>query len=238
MDTVDVALVLGFVSDFLKAEISNDFIRDHVNANPRRLIGFAGIDPTRGRCVQEIKRLQEEGFSGLVVSPACQNFHPCDTRAMRIYEVAEALKLPVYFLQADRFPTQARLEYANPVYLDEIARSFSQLRMVISNVGFPYSETTIALLAKQEHIYATVAGLSNKAWQLYRVLTLAYEYGVMDRLLFGSGFPVQDCKSAVESLYHLNNLARDSVLPVVPREHIRGIIERDSLKLLGLKRPG
>jgi len=42
----------------------------------------------------------------------------------------------------------------------------------------------------------------------------------------------------VESLYNLNKLTIDSVLPAIPREQLRGIVERDSLSLLGLGNKG
>ena len=234
-EPADVTLVLGFVSDHLGVAIPNDYIAEHVGAHAGRMVGFAGVDPTRKGCLKEVRRLGQEGkFAGLTVSPACQNMHPCATRAMRVYELAEELGLPMVFLQGERLPREAMLEFANPVHLDEVARAFPGLKMVVSHLGYPWVEQTIALLDKNANVYANVAGLGDKPWQAYRSLTLAHEYGVIDKLLFASGFPCQHVKSAVEALYNLNKLAVNTVLPAVPREMLRGIVERDSLALLGL----
>jgi len=231
----DVTLVLGFLSNYLNAEIPNSFIADYVSTEPRRLLGFAGIDPTGPTASQQLEQLhQEQHFAGITLSPACQNFHPCDTRAMRLYEKAQELNLPVYFLQGMVLPAAAILQYAQPDALDEVTRNFPSLKIVISHLGYPWIEQTIALLAKHENIYSDVAGLTNRPWQAYRTLSLAYEYGVMEKILFASDFPCQTVKAAVESLYNINQIALDSVLPPVPREQIRGIVERDSLSLLGL----
>ena len=230
-------LVLGFTSNLLGAQIPNQFIGDYVASQPDRLIGFAGIDPTLGKaCLEEINQLNENAsFSGLVLCPPCQGFHPCDTRALRVYELAEKLKMPIYFLYGGVLPTTAILDYAQPAALDEVARGFGNLKIVISHLGFPWVEQTIALLAKHKNIFADVAGLTDKPWQAYSSLNLAYEYGVIEKLLFASDFPTHTVKTAAEALYNLNKITLDSVLPAVPREQLRGIVERDSLALLGLE---
>lgn len=234
----EVVFVLGFVSDYLDVAIPNIFISDYVAAHPEHLIGFAGIDPVRENVLEEIRRLrEEEQFAGLVLSPACQNFHPCDSRVMGIYELAEELGMPIFFINSEKLPKYAILQYANTLALDEVARAFPNLKIIITHLGFPWVEQTISLLAKHPNVFADVAGLSNKPWQAYRSLTLAYEYEVIDKLLFASDFPCSTVKTAVEALYNLNKITLDSVLPAVPREQLRGIVERNSLELLGLTLP-
>ncbi|MCK5271747.1 MAG: hypothetical protein KAJ52_04185, partial [Sedimentisphaerales bacterium] len=74
----EAVLVLGFRSSLLDAEIPNRFISEYVKAHPDRMIGFAGLDPTTDGNPDELQRLrQEDNFAGVVLSPACQGFHPC-----------------------------------------------------------------------------------------------------------------------------------------------------------------
>ena len=61
-----------------------------------------------------------------------------------------------------------------------------------------------------------------------------YQANVIDKLLFGSDFPYTNAEECIESLYSINQLAQGTNLPVVPREALRGIVERDALGLLGL----
>lgn len=238
-DPAQMTLVLGFVSNLLNAEIPNDFISRYVASDPGRLTGFAGVDPTSlGNLAEKLEQLQQEGnFAGITLSPTCQGFHPCHTRAMQLYEAAQKMAMPIYFLYGEILPSQAILDYSQPSALDEVARAFPDLKMIISHLGFPWVEQAIALLAKHPNIFADVAGLTDKPWQAYRSLTLAYEYGVMGKLLFASDFPSHTVKVAAESLYNLNKITLDSVLPAVPREQLRSIVERDSLPLLGLTCP-
>ena len=78
------------------------------------------------------------------------------------------------------------------------------------------------------------AGLLRRPWQAYNSLVLAHQYGVIDKLLFGSDFPYTNATECIETLYSINQLAQGTNLPVVPREALRGIVERDTLALLGL----
>ena len=229
------SFVLGFVSRHLRTEIPNSFIRNYVTGHVHRLISFAGVDPTDPGASQQLERLHEQGFSGITLSPACQAVHPADTRAMKVYKSAAELNMPIYFLNGMALPGGAWLEFAQPAMLDEVARAYPELPMVISHLGYPWVEQTIALLAKHPRVYADVAGLTPRPWLAYRSLTLAYESGVIEKLLFASDFPCHTVKSAVEALYNLNKITLNSVLPAVPRECLRGIVERNSLELLGLE---
>lgn len=230
------SLVLGFVSRHLGAEIPNGFIRSYVTGHTHRLISFAGVDPVDRDAAGQVRRLKEEGFSGITVSPACQGIHPSDTRAMKVYEAASECQMPVYVLGGLVLPQEACLEYGQPALWDEVARTWPELRLVVSHLGYPYVEQTIALLGKHANVYSDVAGLTPRPWLAYRSLTLAHEAGVIEKLLFASDFPTHTVKQAVEALYNLNKITLDSVLPAVPREYLRGIVERNSLELLGLER--
>ena len=235
MAPAGISFVLGFVSRHLEAEIPNSIISKYLKSSPDQLFGFAGIDPSDLDAVQEVNQLHEEdGFVGFTLCPACQGFHPCDTRAMLLYELAQGKNMPVYFLYGMRFPETAYMEYAQPLAIDEIARNFPTLKIIISHMGFPWVEQTISLLAKHSHIYADVAGLSKSPWLAYRSLVLAYECRVIEKLFFASDFPNDTVKNAVEALFNLNKITLDSVLPAVPREHLRGIVERDTPKVLDL----
>lgn len=237
-EPAETTFVLGFVSRHLQSEIPNSLIAEYLSEQKNRVVGFAGIDPVDKDACDQLRRLYEEqGFAGLTLSPACQAFHPCDTRALRLYETARQFRMPVYFLQGMSLPTAACLEYAQPQFLDEVARDFPELPLVISHMGHPWVEQTIALLAKHSNVYTDIAGMANRPWLAYHSLTMAYECGVIDKVLFASDYPSQTVKTAVESLYNLNKITLDSLFPAVPRENLRGIVERDSLTLLGLGQP-
>jgi predicted TIM-barrel fold metal-dependent hydrolase len=233
--TVDKSIVLGFKSRYMRAEIPNRYVSEYVNRFPQKLIGFAGIDPTERSAEDEVKFSKSSlRLRGITLSPANQDFHPTDTRAMRVYAAAEELGMPVLFHPGSQFTEQSKLEYGRPFLLDEVARSFPKLRIVVAQLGQPWVEETIVVLGKHPNCFADVSGLLRRPWQAYNALVSAYQYGVIDKLLFGSDFPYTNATECIEALYSLNQMAQGTNLPLVPREALRGIVERDTLALLGL----
>ena len=237
VDPVDLAIVLAFKSNYLQAEIPNQYVADYVRRYSSKLIGFAGIDPTDSHCADELARAQEElGLKGVTVSPALQDFHPSDTRAMELYEACIKRKMPVLFEQNHRSPA-AKLEFARPLLLDEVAREFPDLRIVVSHLGYPWIHETVVLLAKHKNVFADIAGLLRHPWLSYTALMPAYEYDVIDKLLFGSDFPYRSPTECIEALYSLNQISMGTNLAAIPREKLRGVVERDALSLLGIAQP-
>jgi hypothetical protein len=233
--TVDKSIVLGFKSRYLHAEIPNRYVSEYVRRFPQKLIGFAGIDPTEESAVDEVLIAKEElRLQGLTVSPPNQDFHPADSRAMQVYAEAERLGMPILFHPSGQFSEKSKLEYGRPYLLDEVARSFPRLRIVIAQLGQPWVDETIIMLGKHANVFADVSGLLSRSWQAYNALVSTYQHGVIDKLLFGSDFPYTNATECIEALYSINQLAQGTNLPLVPREALRGIVERDTLSLLGL----
>jgi uncharacterized protein len=232
---VDKSIVLGFKSRYLQAEIPNQYVADYVKRFPQKLIGFAGIDPTERDAAAEVRAAKNDlQLRGITISPANQDFHPTDSRAMKVYAEAEKLGMPVLVHPGGQFTEQSKLEFGRPFLIDEVARTFPKLRIVIAQLGQPWVDETIILLGKHPNVFADLSGLLRRPWQAYNSLVSAYEYGVIDKLLFGSDFPYTNAIECIETLYSINQLAQGTNLPVVPREALRGIVERDTLALLGL----
>ncbi len=237
-DPVDKAIVLAFKSRFLEAEIPNRLVSDYVRRNPAKLVGFAGIDPTERDWRTQLRVAQDElNLKGVVLSPEMQNFHPGDSRAMQLYAECAARGLPVLFEQNHRSPA-ARMRFAEPMLLDEVAQEFADLRIVIARLGHPWVSQTVVLLSKHANVFADIAGLLPQPWLSYTALLEAYEYGVMDKLLFGSDFPFRSPAACIEALYSINQYCHGSNLQPIPREQLRGIVERDALRLLGIANGG
>jgi len=232
---VDKSIVLAFKSKYLRAEVPNQYVADYVNKFPQKLIGFAGIDPTERTALEELKGCHDNlQLRGVTLSPASQDFHPTDSRAMRIYAEAERLGMPILVHPVGQSTPESKMEFGRPALLDEVARSFPNLRLIIAQMGQPWIDETICMLSKHNNVYADVSGLLLRPWQAYNALISAHQHQVIDKLLFGSDFPHTSVAECIEALYSVNRLAQGTNLPVVPREDLRGIVEREALNLLGL----
>ena len=233
-EKVDACFVLaGLGGDraSLNQELA-EYVANHSNA-----YGFAVInpadDPVKLKAVKSLTL--DRGLSGLVLYCAEDACHPTHSRAMRLYEAAAELGLIVYFHNCPPYSPPAVLDYARPWLLDEVARTFENLKMIVGRMGMPFPEQTACLLVKHANVYADLSIHPQRVWQVYNRVMYAYEAGVMDKLLFGSGFPYAESGACIETLLGFNKLLADTHLPQVPREKLRSIVERDSLTLLGLK---
>jgi predicted TIM-barrel fold metal-dependent hydrolase len=220
-------------SDTVNKELS-----EYVGAHEQKMVGFALVDPVRDKVgLKYLRSLQEDlNLKGCVLYCCECGFHPTHSRAMRFYESAEQLGLPVFFHNAAPFSPTAVMDYAQPYLLDEVARTFSSLKIIIGRMGRPFIDQTLCMVGKHKEVYADLTIQSDSLWQTYNVVVAAHEQAVMDKLLFGSGFPFAQPGSCMERLLGLNKLLGDTSLPTIPQGQIRGVIERDSLTLLGIKK--
>ncbi len=236
----DKAIVVGFKSRYLDADVPNSYVAEYVNQHPEKLIGFAGLDPSEpSEALEDIEQARTAlGMKGVAIAPAAQDFHPACTNAFRIYERLAELQLPLVIHQGVYFSACNKLEYARPVLIDEVAREFPDLKIMLAHMGYPWIDETIVMLGKHRNVYSDVSGLLTQPWRAYNALVSAHQYGVIDKLLFGSGFPFTSAAQAIEALYSLNRMCPGAELPTIPRAQLRGIVERPTLEILGIDESG
>lgn len=237
VETVDACIVLASCQG--PREEINRKLSEYVGRHRDKMVGFAVVDPTQDRLNDRgLAVLTEKlGLPGLVIYCSTAGFHPAHTQAMLLYEMAQEAGLPIFFHNGSHsLGAQAVLEYAQPYLLDEVARVFPRLKFVIGNMGVPFVEQTLSMVSKHENVFADLTIRPTKLWQTYNIVVAAHERNVMDKLLFGSGFPAANSEECIEALLGFNMLLTDTKLPTVPRGSIRSVIERDSLDLLGIRR--
>ena len=237
MAPVDRAIVLGFRARHVGVLVPNEYVAAYVNQHPGKLIGFCSVDPHDADALDQFEfSVRELGLRGLKVAPIYQNVHPSDHRFVAIMKMAEVLGVPVLIHQGTTFCENVSLELANPVLLQPLALQFPRLRMVIAHLGHPWIAETLVLIRKHRHLYSDISALYYRPWQFYNALVMAMEYGVLDRLLFGTDYPFTTPASTMDALRRVNDMLEGTNLPRVPVDRIEAIIHRDSLGLLGLDR--
>jgi uncharacterized protein len=235
-ETVDACIVLA--SEEGPRDEVNRNVAEYVGQHREKMMGFAVVNPTQDRLTDRTlaSLIEKQGFKGLVLYCSIDGFHPAHSRAMRLYDTVRELRLPVFFHNGSHnLSANAVLEYAQPYLLDEVARAYPDMKIVIGNMGVPFVEQTLAMVSKHENVFADLTVRPSKIWQTYNIVVAAYEQGVMDKLLFGSGSPLGTAGACIETLLGFNMLLADTKLPTVPRGSIRNVIERDSLELLGIR---
>jgi len=122
------------------------------------------------------------------------------------YRLVEELKIPVIFHTGDTESSNARLKYAHPLGIDEIAVEYRQVKFLISHLGNPWLMDAAEVVSKNENVYADlsgfVAGRDNYnyalEYQLPRIKEAVEWIADPSRLLYGSDWPLTPMKGYID----------------------------------------
>jgi uncharacterized protein len=77
----------------------------------------------------------------------------------RYYELAERFDLPVIFHTGDTFSPYAKLKYAHPLTVDEVAVDHPQVRFVMAHLGNPWTLDAAEVIYKNVNVWADLSGI-------------------------------------------------------------------------------
>jgi uncharacterized protein len=191
MFTVDAETQLG------RRRIPNEEIAEAAQKNSDLMIAFASVDPHKGKMgAREARRLIEEnGVKGFKFHPTVQGFYAYDKIAWPIYEVIAEHGLPAIFHSGHsgigsgmRCGGGLRLEYSNPMHLDDVAISFPDIQIVIAHPSWPWQDEALSVAMHKPNVWIDLSGWSPKYFppQLVQYANTLLK----DRMLFGSDWPL------------------------------------------------
>ncbi|MBA4189027.1 MAG: amidohydrolase [Planctomycetaceae bacterium] len=223
-----------------KAKLSGIWVDDrhvaaYVAAHPETLIGFLSVDPTQPGWEDELRHGHEElGLRGIKLLPMYAAFRPDDERLDPLWKYAAKHSLPVLLHTGTTFVSQAPLECTLPRHLDVVASRHPDVRMILAHLGHPYEGECVVVIRKHPNVYADLSALHYRPFQLYHSLMLVQEYGVWDKVLFGTDYPFTTVNATLDGLRTLNGMLEGTKLPRLDEAKMEAMIHRDTLPLLGL----
>lgn len=232
---VDRTIVFGGKARLSGLWVDDQYVADYVEAHSDRLIGFLSVDPTQDGWEQELREgHQELGLRGIKLLSMYAGFQPDDERLDPLWSYATEHSLPVLLHTGTTFVAQAPLDCTLPRHLDRVAIRFPDVRIIMAHLGHPYEHECVAVVRKHPNVYADISALHYRPFQLYNSLMLVQEYGVWDKLLFGTDYPFTTVDASIDGLRSLNNQVAGTSLPRLSTDEIEALIHRDSLAILGL----
>ncbi len=167
--------------------------------------------------LRELSEYLEEGLiKGLKLYPGYEPFYPWDPRLRVVYELAVEFDVPVMIHTGDTYAPTAKIKYAHPLQIDEVAVDFPQLKIIICHLGNPWFRDCIEVVYKNNHVYADLSGLVlgnfDSAFERYlkRQLDEIILYaGEPKWLLFGSDWPLCDMSDYVNFIKKIRIPAKD-----------------------------
>lgn len=176
--------------------VTNDAVADLVGRHPDTFVGFASVDPWKGKAaIAELRRaVTELGMKGLKLHPSAQGFAPNDTRVYPLYATAAELGIPVLFHTgttglAAGIPGGGgiKLGYSRPILLDDVAADMPELTIVGAHPSWPWQDEMLAVAQHKTNVWVDLSGWSPRRWS--PELTKAVLGWLQDRAMFGTDYP-------------------------------------------------
>ncbi len=178
--------------------IHNDEVAKMVNAFPGRFAGVAAVNLEKPvEAVRELERaVSELGFKALRVVPWLWNRPPNDKFYFPLYVKCIELDIP-FCTQVGHTGPLMPSETGRPVpYLDEVALTFPELKIVAGHIGHPWTDEMIGVAWKHENVYIDTSAYLPRYYPP-QLLHYLRTYG-REKVLFGTNFPQLSLDKCVE----------------------------------------
>jgi predicted TIM-barrel fold metal-dependent hydrolase len=179
-----------------KTTMPNKFVYDFVKVHPDRLVGFGSLHPDSDyNLVDEFERcVNDYGFKGIKLYPL-SGLYPDDERMFPVYEKAEQYGSVVLFHSGVKDCSSMKLKYDDPIFIDNLASEFPELKIVIAHVGYPWVDKAIQISFCNANVFLEISGLLTfeaftNAPIIEDTLTKIVKYAIVnEKTIFGSDGP-------------------------------------------------
>ncbi len=203
MERYDVDKAVLTAMDTSYFYISNDWVAQQVKKYPNKLVGCGAVNPENGmKAIYELERaVKELGMKGILLLPYAIR-RPINDKVMYpFYAKCCELNVPVH-LQVGHTAPLLPSEVGRPIYLDEVALYFPELKVLASHIGFPWTDEMIAVAWKHANVYIDVGTHYPKYYEP-RFFNYLNTYG-QDKVLFASCFPLTDYDRQIQELNEIS----------------------------------
>ncbi len=200
------------------------------------LVAGLSFSKYRQRDLRELADLLEEKrILGLKLYPGYESFYPHDPRLRVVYEMAAEFDVPVMIHSGDTYAPTAKIKYAHPLQIDEVAVDFPTVKFVICHLGNPWFRDCIQVVYKNKNVYADFSGLVlgdfSSRFEKYlkkQLDDLLVFAGEPTWLLFGTDWPICSISSYVAFMNGLQ----------IPSHDKQRILWENTARLFKLRLPG
>jgi len=153
--------------------------------------------------------LRQDRCVGLKFYCGYDPFYPHDARFRPFYELAGACGKPVVFHTGDTAWHHAKLKYAHPLEIDEVAVDFPHTQFVIAHCGNPWIADAVEVASKNENVAIDLSGLAvgkfapDELWTHYldywRMIRMWLVYlSDETKVMYGSDWPLVNIPAYLE----------------------------------------
>lgn len=158
---------------------------------------------------------------------------PDDAAYAPVYDLAARFGVPVVFHTGDTSTADAKLKYAHPLALDELAVDRRDVTLVIAHCGNPWIESAAEVAYKNPNVFIECSALMTGDMdaidpahvERYVTDAVRYVWGYIEdpsKLMFGSDWPLVDIASYVRAY-----------AAAIPPEHHAAVFHDNAARVFG-----
>lgn len=178
----------------------------YVKGHEDRLVGIAGVDVHKGmRAVRELEwSVKELGFKGVNLGPYELKLRANDKKYYPIYTKCVELDIPVLLHTSINFSQELLLDFGNPMYVDEVAVDFPELKIVCVHGGWPWMTQMVAVAWRHKNVYIEISGIRPKYIAMpgtgYEPLLVYGNSILQNQVVWGSNWPQVTPEEGIEGV--------------------------------------
>ncbi len=160
--------------------------------------------------------------------------YAADPFYLKFYQLAEKYAVPVVLHTGDTYDKKAKVKYAEPLQIDEVALKFPKVNFVIAHMGNPWIQSAAEVVYKNDNVYVDISALmlgdlskaNPEAVEELVIKPIKWFWLYVEnpkKMMFGSDWPLMDVKPYVEV-----------VMRAIPKEHWENVFYKNAAEVFKL----
>ena len=148
-----------------------------------------------------------------------------------VYALAAKYDVPVVFHTGDTYSKDAKVKYADPLTIDEVAVDHPNVNFVIAHCGNPWIQSAAEVAYKNANVYIECSAMltgdldkeSPEKVDTYVVRPIAWVFGYLEdpkKMMFGTDWPLVSMKPYVEAYTR-----------AIPKEHWQAVFHDNAARV-------
>jgi hypothetical protein len=190
--------------------LTTEHLLQEIAPHPKALFGIGTVSPTLKAFQPSLPRVErwlaKGDIRGIKFYTGYEHFYPNDRRLRPYMKLLEKHGRPAIFHMGDTYDAigGAKLKFAHPLHIDDLASEMPNLKIVIAHLGSPWVIDAAQVCYKNKNVFADCSGFVYGSFnqtqrahfaELWRKFDLITESS--GKILYGSDWPISDMRSYV-----------------------------------------
>jgi predicted TIM-barrel fold metal-dependent hydrolase len=219
MDAAKIDKALVFAGEL--NDCSNDWMLQQIAPHKDRLLGVAAanvigypekygknMSDIQKEAVQIAKWYEEGEIVACKFYTGYDHFYPGDRLGEEYLFELEDVGCPAIFHSGDCLNSckGAKLKYAHPLHIDDVAVDFPKMNFIIAHMGYPWHRDAAQVCFKNQNVFSDISGFVYKNFEgedlpkFQKTLNEFLDIANSDKLLFGTDWPISSQASYIDAL--------------------------------------